>query len=221
LVDPVAIRENDWRAFCRIEALENHWDRPYWLPNRRCYHWFITFERSSALAELSRRCQDQLAQLRLSLVPADGLHLTVARLGFTDQISAHEAQTVANAAREACTAFPAMRLAIGPPAGSPGSIRFSVAPWEGLVDLHGRLRRAAASVLEGWPSEGNRLFRPHVSFAYSNRMEPAAPTIDAVASLRSTPPVGIMIRSVQLVILRRAGRGYRWDTVVSLNLGGQ
>ncbi|WP_346655863.1 2'-5' RNA ligase family protein [Streptomyces sp. RFCAC02] len=61
-------------------------------------------------------------------------------------------------------------------------------------------------------------FRPHLGVAYNNRQRPAASVVDAVSRLRSLPPVALVIRSVDLVELRRQGRAYRWETARSLHL---
>src|SRR6266542_2649390 len=64
-------------------------------------------------------------------------------------------------------------------------------------------------------------FRPHISIAYNNHIRPAAPVIEAVASLRSLAPVQASVAEAQLVILRRDGKAYRWEPLASVQIGTQ
>jgi len=53
LSDPAVIAAHDWSAFCAVDLLRNHWDRPGWTPGRCSYHWFITLDDQPALIDLA------------------------------------------------------------------------------------------------------------------------------------------------------------------------
>jgi 2'-5' RNA ligase len=169
---------------------------------------------------LAGRCQDAIADLSLDLVPANSMHLTMGRLAFTDEISARQADGAAGAARELCAGMSPFDLAVGPLAGSRGAVRLSVSPWRELLELHQRLHHAATIVGVAPPSN-SASFRPHISIAYNNHIRPAAPVIEAVASLRSLAPVRASVAEAQLVILRRDGKAYRWEPLASVQIGTQ
>jgi 2'-5' RNA ligase len=199
--------------------MTSHWERPGWQPGRRSYHWLLTFGDEPALSGLAHRCQQALRHLPLDLVPLDSLHLTLRRVGFTDELAPQRANAVAQAAADRCRGLPPFPLAIGPLAGSRGAIRFSVSPWDGLVDLHRRLHTAADDALNGeGPADRIDTFRPHVSIAYCDRDLPVAPVLQAVVLLRRLVPVSVQVRAINLVVLRQEGRAYRWQVQTTVPL---
>jgi len=219
LTDPAVIRKHDWNAFSQLPAMTNHWERPGWRPGRRSYHWLLVFDDEPALADLTDRCQQALRHLPLDPVPLDSLHLTLLRVGFTDELTPLRADAVAQAVANQCGGLPAFPLTIGPLAGSRGAIRFSVTPWNGLVEIRRRLHVAVNGALNGGPRVGRvDSFRPHVSIAYCDHDLPAAPVAQAVAPLRRLAPVTVQIGALSLVVLRREGRAYRWQVYTTVPL---
>jgi len=181
----------------------------------------LAFDDEPALAGLARRCQQALRHLPLDLVPLDSLHLTLVRVGFIDELTPQRADVVAQAVVDRCGGLPVFPLAIGPLAGSRGAIRFSVTPWDGLVEIRRRLHAAASDALHGGGPAGHvDFFRPHVSIAYCDRDLPAAPVVQAVAPLRSLAPVTVHVRALNLVVLRREGRAYHWHVHTTVPLNG-
>jgi 2'-5' RNA ligase len=207
----------DWRSFAALDRLGNHWDRPGWTPGRRSYHWMLTFEDATGLHDLARRCQEQLRLPVLDPVPLDGLHLTLQRVAFTDQISAADLDAVTDTAIHQLAGHTPFTLTVGPIAGSPGAVRFSVRPWEPVVRLREALLDAITLVL-GPAAVSTSAFRPHVGIAYCNQPTDAEPVISAVAPLRALPPAHVTIATASLVELRRDDRTYRWETVTQLRL---
>ncbi|MGH3815747.1 MAG: 2'-5' RNA ligase family protein [Pseudonocardiaceae bacterium] len=62
-------------------------------------------------------------------------------------------------------------------------------------------------------------FRPHVSIAYSNTVQPAEAIAGRLHALRSLPPVEVQVNSLVLVELRRKGSEYWWEEVERVGLG--
>ncbi|MGH2771254.1 MAG: 2'-5' RNA ligase family protein, partial [Actinomycetota bacterium] len=182
---------------------------------RRSYHWFITLSDQPALIDLARRCQQALAALQLDPVPPEALHLTLCRVAFTDQITATQARSVAEAARRRAGGLSPLRLGVGPLAGSRGAIRFTVSPWAPLMELHTRLTEATTAVL-ATGGGGTDRFRPHVSIAYSNRSVAASSVRDAIEPLRRLRPVQVTAEAAHLVVLREEQHTYRWETFETL-----
>jgi 2'-5' RNA ligase len=214
--DPVA---DDWHRFAGLDRLENHWDRPGWTPGRRSYHWMLTFEDATELHVLADRCQRRLRLPALDPVPPDGLHLTLQRLAFTDQIGRADVDRAVEQTCVRLTEVEPFSLAVGPLAGSSGAVRFSVLPWAPVVTIQGKIVEATTAVL-GPAAVVTKPhgFRPHIGIAYCNSPTDAHSIIAAVRDLRELPSVRVAVRTVALVELRREERAYRWDTVARVHL---
>ncbi|MBL7499879.1 2'-5' RNA ligase family protein [Frankia sp. CNm7] len=215
-VDPVA---DDWDRFAALDRLADHWDRPGWTPGRRSYHWMLTFENATDVHALAARCQERLRLPVLDLVPADGLHLTLQRLAFTDQVAPVEVDAAVEEARRRLGSCPAFTLTVGPLAGSSGAVRFSVQPWEPVVAVRAVVLDATAAALgPDRVAAKPQGFRPHIGIAYSNSIADAQPIVAEVVRLRRLATVTVHVGAVALVELRREGRSYRWDTITRLSL---
>jgi 2'-5' RNA ligase len=202
--------DQEWTQFQQVQRMVNHWDRPGWTPGRRSYHWMVMLGHVQALADLATRCQERLRDLpNLDLVPTVSLHITMQRLAFTDEVSPDGAAAVVNDVRRRCVDFPAIPVEIGPLAGSPGAVRFSVGPPEPISRLRNLIRESIAEVRgsTALPERASR-FVPHVSIAYHNTPADAHPLIQRVASLRHLSTVTAVVRSVDLVELHREGHRY-------------
>ncbi|MEV6589832.1 2'-5' RNA ligase family protein [Streptomyces acidicola] len=214
--DPAVTAAHDWAAFRALDEMTDHWARPGWADGSRAYYWMLTFPDEQPLVALAQHCQEQLAPLGLDLVPTDGLHITLARVGRPDAVVPDQLDSLA---RDAEALVPsAFSVRAMPLAGSRGAVRLSLGPWEPLLRLHHALAKAGSSAGLA-PTKPTSAFRPHLSLAYNNRRRPAAPVVDAVSGLRVLSPVELSVAAVQLVELRREGRTYRWDVRKSVFLG--
>lgn len=209
-------QEEDWRRFQDVPSMVNHWDRPGWTSGRQAYFWYLTFD-SPRLKTLAARFQEVLHSPHLDSVPLDGLHLTLSRVGWSDEVTPSQVTALSGRASTACSRIKPFPLLIGPLSGSAGAIRFSVSPWDSVVSLHQELRHVTQSALGTASTEAE--FRPHVGLAYCNRAVSPALFVPDVARLRQQPPVETLVSHVELVLLRRQGRAYAWSTVSHLPLG--
>ncbi|WJK40781.1 2'-5' RNA ligase family protein [Solwaraspora sp. WMMA2056] len=202
--------DQEWTRFQQVQRMVNHWGRPGWTPGRRSYHWMVMLGHVPALTAMATHCQDQLRHLpHLDLVPTASLHITMQRLAFTDEVSPDVATAVVNDVRRRCAGLPAIPIEIGPLAGSPGAVRFSVGPPGPVSRLRDLIRESIAEVRgpTALPERASR-FVPHVSIAYHNTTADAQPLIQRVASLRHLRPVTAVVQSVDLVELRRQSHQY-------------
>jgi len=209
----------EWESFLSLKSMQNHWERPGWTPGRRAYYWYATFS-DSAVTGLAARCQEHLQGLPyLDAVPLDSLHLTVQRLAFEDEIDPARVTQAQEFARQEISSMPTLSLNVGPLTGSAGAVRLSVHPWDDLERLRSRLQ---TSVRDAGISTSERTsaasFRPHIGISYCNTRLPAAPLQRLLSGLRSEASVSTLIEQVDLVLLRREGRAYRWDTIDTIQL---
>ncbi|WP_330229322.1 2'-5' RNA ligase family protein [Nocardia sp. NBC_00508] len=216
--DPVAIRDNDWTAFRQLGSLHDHWSLKSWAPGQSGFYWYLTFD-DPALADLAEQCQKSLADDGIDPVPLDGLHLTLLSVGRTGDISDEQLAGVADAAHARLSAVAPFDLDVGPLTGSRSALRFSVTPWDTLLDLHRLLREATATQRSASRLTDTTELRPHLGIGYINRPQNAATIVADIAALRDLPPVTVHVNKVHLVELRRDGRQYRWTDRAVLSLG--
>ncbi|GHE11961.1 2'-5' RNA ligase family protein [Streptomyces alanosinicus] len=217
LDDPVLIVEHDWAAFAALNAMTDHWDRPGWTQGQRHFYWLITDFGSPVLEAHAAQCQQQIEHLGMDLVPTDGMHITVVKVGSAAQMRPDVLDRLCREAWQLPVApFP---LLAHPVAGSRGAVRFTLTPWTPLVALHLTLTDVSrrVGVPGGAPSSG---YRPHLGLAYNPCRRPAAPVVNAVSELRKLPPVPLQVSAVDLVELRRERSAYRWETIVTVPLAG-
>ncbi|MFJ8685805.1 2'-5' RNA ligase family protein [Micromonospora wenchangensis] len=214
--------EEDWARYRALDHLVNHWERTGWCPGRRSYHWMICLGESETVRALATRCQAALGHIpTLDLVPLKWLHLTVQKVGFTDEVPAAHLDQIVAAAQRRLAVIPPIPLRVGPLAGSAGAVRFSAGPHPLVRSVRQALRQALAEVRgeRAVPTRATA-FVPHVSIAYNNTPTDATPVIDAVARLRRVASVTTVVHRVELVELRREPRSYAWDVLATGTLGG-
>lgn len=210
--DPASVAQHDQAAFEQVEQMLCHWDRPH----RRSYHWMITLDQDPRAVELSQRCQAVLPEDGLDLIPRESLHLTVRRFGYVDEVPVGKLDTAVATVSKHCQRISPFRLHLLPLAGSPGALRFSVAPWSPLLSLH-RVVSAASDYEEVNPLT---LYRPHVGVAYSSRVQAPDPFVAAAREARSLPSAEIAITELGLVELYRADHQYRWRVLERFSFAG-
>ncbi|MEU4347113.1 2'-5' RNA ligase family protein [Streptomyces sp. NPDC023838] len=195
--------------------MANHWDRPGWNEDTRAYYWMLTFPGNSPLIKHMQQCQRALAHLDFDNIDADGLHLTLGRIGLVDDVTDDQLdQLTRDAQRKISGSFTLQAI---PLTASRGAIRYSVAPWTPIVELHQTLNAiGAANGLP--PHKPTTVLRPHIGLAYANRTLPADRVRTALRPLRELKPVDIPVHQVDLVELRREGRAYRWTNARCVHL---
>lgn len=223
LSDELPPEEQDWYRFRQLSQLGDHWQRPGWATARRSYHWLLTFNYHSDLHALAAQCQEPFRKIhQFDLVPLEALHLTIQRLAFTDEFSGDALSPAVQAVRQRCQHIAPFRLRIGWLAGSAGAIRFTalpVAPIAAIRDVV-MMRAANVDVPADVSVPRSEIFWPHVSIAYSNTAQAAAPVVARIEALRHLPPAEALIINLALVELRREDRAYRWEELERVALGG-
>ncbi|MFE3758015.1 2'-5' RNA ligase family protein [Nocardia tengchongensis] len=218
LSDKGSIRENDWRAFCAVEQMADHWRRNDWPAGREVYFWYLTFD-GPELIHLVEQCRAGISPEGLDFVPLDALHMTMLRIGDCDKVADEEVQAIADEAKSQLGEFDSFALEVGPLAGSRGAIRYTASPWTELFALHHIVRESTRKVLPALSIATTQQFRPHIGIGYSNQEQAAQPLIEQIAALRDIEPVIIHVDAIKIVRLRREPHTYRWMDVVTLSLG--
>ncbi|MFD7222923.1 2'-5' RNA ligase family protein [Streptomyces sp. NPDC059892] len=209
------IAAHDWASFGTVREMTNHWDRPGWTDTTRAYYWMLTFPDTPPLIEHARRCQLALQRLGFDNIDERGLHITLGRIGAVHETAATDLDDLMASLYEVRPE--AFTLRAVPLTASRGAIRYSVAPWKPIVELHAALSTAGAAV--GLPPRRpTSSLRPHLGIAYCNRSMRAGVVREAVRPLRDLDGVDIRVPGVQLVELRREARAYRWEVIHTVEL---
>jgi 2'-5' RNA ligase len=216
VTDPAKIIHNDWTAFSSLETLTDHWSRPAWPDGAQAMYWLLALGDFPDLRARAAQCQAALADVPdLDPVPVEWLHLTLCRVGPVERVAAEALSDIAAATAKRVEGRRPIRLSVGPLAGSAGAVRFTVSPWDQLLHLQEQLVAARDAVLGAGPNNG---LRPHVSIAYNARRRAAAPVIKRVRELRDEPSTEIEVSNLDLVVLTRSGRTYKWRPAHRLDL---
>ncbi|MEV6527567.1 2'-5' RNA ligase family protein [Longispora sp. NPDC051575] len=217
LTDRDDIVANDWAAYSALRDLVDHWARPAWPDGASAYYWLLDLGDQLSLRQYAHKLQEGLHDdPDLSLVPLDLLHMTMLRVGEVDAVRVRELAALAANADSRLAGTGAIRLVAVPLAGSPGAIRFSVTPWDRLLDVVERLGSAAEAVL-GQTAVSQ--LRPHISIAYNGRPRAAQPLIETIHALRDPgASIELTVTRVRLVRLCRLGRQYSWTTKHTIGL---
>jgi len=212
-----------WQQFQHLDRMRDHWWwRPGWHTGRSFYTWHITFENAPAVHQLAAAYQQHIALPTLDPVPAEGLHMTLQGIGFTDEVPAADLRTITAEASRRCAALPPFTLTLGPADGDPEGVPLAVHPWKPVQQLRHTLRQAIAAARgpDRVPEPADQ-FHPHLTLFYSNTTTDPAPLRALLTELHTTPPVTTTIDTVSLIQLNRDTKVYRWTTITALPLTGQ
>jgi 2'-5' RNA ligase len=211
--------EQRWALYGDLRQVRNHWYwRAGWREDRAFYTWHLTFDGQADLHQLVSRLHETIEGPEVDLVPPDGLHLTMQGVGFTDEVTDEDLETIVQAARERCRELAPFRILLGPVDPDAEGVGLLIAPWAPIEELRRALRCAIRSVWEAAP-EDEHGFRPHVTLAYSASDTDATSLKHRLAQLRDLTPAQADIGQAQLIALRREGRRYAWDVIATVHLG--
>jgi 2'-5' RNA ligase len=191
----------------------DHWVwRPEWTPDRTCLYWYLTFRRddlAAAVDESARRLVR--ATDWLDAVPLDWCHVTVADVGFTDELEQSDADDVAAAVSRALEGEDRLRLSFGPALTLRSAVALPAGPLDRLRALQARVRRTTSAQLGARHADVHRhLYWPHLSLGYVNRVVDAD---TASRFIRALPPLGMRVDvdALTLAAVTRRDHGYQWQ----------
>lgn len=204
----------EWRRFSGQDVLKSHWERANWWPGREAYYWFLRFHEDTGVLSLAAECQRDLVSPALDHVPPGNLHMTMSRVGFTDEVSLGEVRARVEEARQRISGLAPFGVQVGPLAGSDGAVRLGVVPQKPLTALRSTFFDSPAVAAA-------ESFVPHITVAYVNRSVPAEEIVAQVRDIRGrVSPETTVIASAHLVLLRREQRSYAIATLEQVPLKG-
>lgn len=204
--------------------LRNHWWwRPGWREGRHFYACHVSFNNQPDLHRLIDRYQDVLRTFTgLDPIPRRWLHLTMQGIGFTDEVTHAELDSVIMAITMRLAGTPIPVVSFHRPVTRPEAIYLPAQPTKPLATVRAKIRSAIADTLGPGrvPEQREQLagFRPHVSLAYSNQDQPAAPIATALTEV-TADPVTVTITHASLLVFHRDRRMYEWTHERQIPIG--
>ncbi|MFC3964380.1 2'-5' RNA ligase family protein [Nocardia jiangsuensis] len=200
---------------------DHWWWRPGWSIGKSFYTWHITFRSASPVRELSDVFAPTLSAVpTMELVSAEGLHITVQGIGFTDVVPRSDVDRIVDATRRNLAELARFTVTIGPPIVDSETIQLPIADPEPLRAVRDRLQTAIAEVwgAANVPDQGSA-YRPHLTVSYSTGV---APIEELRGKLEADQFDGYtitdMVSEVSLIELNRDHGRYEWREVTSVAL---
>jgi len=204
------------------EMRDHWWWRPGWHVGQRALTWHLTFEGQTAFHRLVEVYQQALTPFPgLEPVPVPWLHLTMQGIGFTSDVATEDVARIKTAVRERLADLPSPAPTFGQVIVADEAV---VLPPDGEGEETIRAVREAirAGIGSVWGAgkvpESSSHFRPHVSIAYSNRTQEAAPIVNAIAEA-GEQSVGLDVSTVSLIVIHRDRKVYEWEVVSEVPIG--
>jgi 2'-5' RNA ligase len=173
----------------------------------------LSFADNSELSAIAQEFAQAYISYAFDQVPLDALHLTIRRVGFTDEIGPDALDAIAALTETLCADVGNFELTIGPVAASRGAVRFTVAPWRRLFEIYDAIESALHCVTGREPLSARESFRPHVSVAYSRMRQDVGRIRSSISKYRNLPLVVFKGSRLELVELRRETSSYRWNVI--------
>ncbi|MEO3745680.1 2'-5' RNA ligase family protein [Plantactinospora sp. B5E13] len=207
-----------------VDAMRDHWWwRPGWRVGRHYYACHFDMGRHAELVRLVARYQEAIRDFAgLDLIPQHWLHLTTQGVGFMDDLAAESIDRLVHNVGKRLAEVPAPVVTFHRPTVRGEAIYLLATPAEPVTEVRTAVRAAIGEALGEErverAVEGASGFRPHVSIAYSNRDQPAAPIAEALDRV-VTEPVTVTLDQIELLEYHRDRRMYEWTAARPLAIG--
>lgn len=198
--------------------MEDHWAAESGVDSRRArLMWFILVGDNPQIAELARQGQDCLTGLPgLDLVPRPWLHITTLIAGYADQITTDQVKQMTSHARQLAARISPITLSLGRILYHTRAIMLQAGTPEQLEPILHAVQEATRATTGRYGELHTAPWTPHITLAYSNTTQPAAPAIRALG--RGLPKQDTIIASVSL-ISQRPEQQWTWDPMADIPLG--
>jgi 2'-5' RNA ligase len=185
------------------------WHRKPMLPSGKGQlYWHVLLGNNSRVLSLAKESQQRLANCKGLVSPPDRwLHMTILNVGLADQINASQREVMISEAGRLLAEVRPVTVTLSRVLYHPEAIVVAAEPVEVLTPLLEATRAATRAAIGREGTTEHEPWTPHVTVAYSDAVQPAAPIIAAMG--RELPPCDVAIRTVCLV--NQDGPENRWD----------
>lgn len=210
------------RSIEHVETLRNHWWwRSGWGAGRHFYACHLTFRDQPQLQRLVAAYQQAIMHIAgIDPIPAKWLHLTMQGIGFVDQVDEEQLADLTATIQRNIRAVQLPVVTFHLPVVRPEAVYLPAEPPGPICALRSAVHAAIVEVLGSEQQQLAKGYRPHVSLAYSNTDQPAAPIVEALGRVKAEP-VTVEIRNVELLQFHRDQLMYEWARATPLAIGAE
>lgn len=196
-----------------IQTRNHWWWRPGWAVGTRYYAWHLTFEHCHELHLLAARLRVALARHPVQdVVPDGGLHLTMAGVGFVDDVTDEQLAAISDGVFGQLDTLPDGVLTLDDILVGAEGVLVEARKDSWLMEL-GRLQQRVIDDVLG-PRETGLALWPHVSLSYANGGESASALVADLQTVSPPQDSLVVVRPrVTLMRMHRDSRRYQWDVV--------
>src|SRR5437870_2868355 len=167
-------------------------------PGKGRLYWHILLGKHSQVRLLASESHRRLAACAgLVPTPQRWLHLTILNVGLTDEISHAQRETIIAEAKRLLADVPPMTVTLSRVLYHPEAVAVAAHPVDALTRLLEITRTATRAATGRDGTVEHEPWTPHVTVAYSDAIQSAAPIIAALG--RELPPCNVTIRYISLV----------------------
>ncbi|WP_339156580.1 2'-5' RNA ligase family protein [Actinomadura luteofluorescens] len=190
-------------------------------PGQGTLYWHILVGDHPEARDLAHTAQKRLASFHgLHMTPIEWLHITTLVAGPTDVITPDQQRDMLAAASELLAGLPPVAVTLSRIFYHPEAIAVAVQPTAPLRQIRTAVQTATLEVTgRGGHTEGPTQWTPHMTLAYSEAAQPAAPLITALG--RELPTSEFVISAVALVAQQGPERCWDWHIMGRASLLGR
>jgi 2'-5' RNA ligase len=187
-------------------------------PDEAQLYWHILMRDQPQVRALAATARHRLTGFSgLHFTPEEWLHLSVLRVGLSNEISADDIDAMVGQANHLLKSIPPVTFTLGQVLYHPEAITLGIRPQDALDAVSAAIRQATASTQALSTDGTTSLWTPHVTVAYSTQDQAAEPIITALG--RELPVCPVTIDTIHLVAQHGAERAWNWRPVATISIG--
>ena len=201
------------------ELLTGRWDNPARLSYDNAVCWHILLGSDAAVQAAAATARKRLAAVRdLHMTPPEWLHMTVLRVGTTDQVMQDDMSLMLASAQACLARAEPVTVTLQRVFYHPEAIALIASPGSALAPFLEAARAATREVLGTDPDRGEQdAWTPHLTLCYSAVEQLAAPVIAKLG--QALPPCDVTIREMSLGVQDGAEGLWKWKVAGSAQAG--
>jgi 2'-5' RNA ligase len=190
-------------------------------PGEGILYWHILLSDHSEAVAMAKQAQERLVPFAdgLHFTPLDRLHVTALVVGPTKEIDGGAIGEMAAEGHRRLQEIPPVHVEIGRVLYHPEAIMLAVEPASALSSVRDAVRAATIAATGHAGVEGDEVWVPHMTVAYSTSSRSAEPLIGALG--RGLPRRRLLLDSLSLVDQVGPERSWDWREKATVRFGSR